>query len=370
MTAADGPGFAFHDLGAAERPWRTLARSARGASALAGPDLPLAAAGTVEPPDWRVAAVEDGDGTWRAALPVRLVRLPPAVGTRIAESFRSHYGPASPLLVRDGDTAAADRLLGGLAEKAAVLRLSHQQLDAPGWRILEDAAAARGLVPLLRDAHLRAALGHGHDPRGPAFTGSALKELRRLHRRLGELGELRHEVLRDGAAVGAPFTDFLELEAGGWKGRRGTALIADPRRRAFAERLVAAHAAASGLRLDLLRLDGRPVAGLVTLMRGGAAATWKIAYDESLSRFSPGVQILRLATDGLLHDRSILAVDSLAAPGHPLADRAWGDRIPVAEVILPLRPDAARAAARVADLLQAVARLRRRASELRTRLRR
>ena len=46
--------------------------------------------------------------------------------------------------------------------------------------------------------------------------------------------------------------------------------------------------------IDRLVLDGQPAAIGITLRSGDAAWFWKIAYDESLARYSPGVMLIAL----------------------------------------------------------------------------
>ena len=65
---------------------------------------------------------------------------------------------------------------------------------------------------------------------------------------------------------------------------------------------VGALAAEGKARVDRLLLDGRPIAAAVTLRSGETAWTWKIAYDESHARASPGVQLMHDLTESLLAD--------------------------------------------------------------------
>ena len=59
-------------------------------------------------------------------------------------------------------------------------------------------------------------------------TGSTRKKLRQDWNRLAATGALEVENVRDHASVGAALDVFLEMEAAGWKGNRGTALLNDP----------------------------------------------------------------------------------------------------------------------------------------------
>jgi hypothetical protein len=158
------------------------------------------------------------------------------------------------------------------------------------------------------------------------------KEFKRLRRRLAEAGRVAFEVARSPAAVTEALQDFLTLEAKGWKGAAGTALMQSPQLRRFAETAVDALARQGQGRVARLLLGSRPIACIVTLQSAGGVWCWKIAYDESLARFSPGVQAMMELTDALLADDTVAFADSCAAPDHPMIDHLWRERLAMAEL--------------------------------------
>ena len=83
-----------------------------------------------------------------------------------------------------------------------------------------------------------------------------------------------------------------------------------------------------------LALDGRAIAAIVTLRSGDAAWCWKIAYDETFSRASPGVQLLLDVTDDLLADTSIARADSCATADHPMIDHIWRERLALSDRLM------------------------------------
>lgn len=149
------------------------------------------------------------------------------------------------------------------------------------------------------------------------------KEYRRLERRLAELGPL--EYIEPGPAEMATWCEsFLALEAQGWKGRGGTALASTDNARQFFSAVIKG----GGDRLMLLGLhaDGRPVALKCNLLSGEGSFAFKIAFDESQKRFSPGV-LLELENIRRFHTRTGLCwMDSCATPEHFMANRLWLDR--------------------------------------------
>jgi len=84
---------------------------------------------------------------------------------------------------------------------------------------------------------------------------------------------------------------FLQIEASGWKGEAGTAILDDPRAlRLYTE---FAHAAAKQgwLRIHLLELDGAAIAGDFGCILGDAEFLVKTGFDERYAHVSPGAVV-------------------------------------------------------------------------------
>ena len=163
--------------------------------------------------------------------------------------------------------------------------LGHVATDAPLPKIV--------LLPLLDDSGpiaqaLRATVKHsggahatfGRHPRAVlqpdgdtahyvehAIGKKRVKEFKRLRRRLAETGPVAFEIARSPAAVTAALQDFLALEAKGWKGGAGTALIQNPELRHFAETAVYTLARHGQAGVARLQVGSRPIACIVTQRR-------------------------------------------------------------------------------------------------------
>lgn len=256
----------------------------------------------------------------------------------------------TPLLDTDAVGPAALALVRHLAMEApgTLLRLRFLR-EGPVTEALAEAAASLSLphAPIARFA--RAGLGAD----GAPLSGRRLRDLRRDARRLSEHGTITFET-STGAGVDAGREAFLALEASGWKGRAGTALADAPDRLAFAREALSARAAAPAIAIDLMRLDGRPIAASVHLLAGEAGGTFKCAFDEVFARGSPGVQLdaytARALAQGLL---SVKSLDSCAAPGHPV-EGLWPERLGFRDEAILLAPDAE--PTRLARLLAGIAR--------------
>jgi CelD/BcsL family acetyltransferase involved in cellulose biosynthesis len=162
-----------------------------------------------------------------------------------------------------------------------------------------------------------------------ALGGKKHKELRRQQRRLGEQGTLSVTKI---AGDPTPFIDqFLLLEARGWKGEHGTAMQDDP----TARDLFTAYLRGGRIDAWTMGFAGAelPIAMKVNLRAGNGALAFKIAYDESLAKYSPGV-LLELEHIAWLHQPGAPAwVDSGAAAEHPMINHLWRDRLGIETLV-------------------------------------
>ena len=100
--------------------------------------------------------------------------------------------------------------------------------------------------------------------------------------------------------------------------------------------MVAALAQAGDASIYALELDGRPVSMQVVLRAGPAAFTWKTAYDEALSDFSPGVLLFEDYSKAFLADPDIAFADSCAYDDSGYM-AAWTERKLVIDLWIDLR---------------------------------
>jgi CelD/BcsL family acetyltransferase involved in cellulose biosynthesis len=130
--------------------------------------------------------------------------------------------------------------------------------------------------------------------------------------------------------------EFLAMEASGWKGREGTALLSDGADAAFMRGAVDALADFGCASIHSLYLDGKPVSMQIVGRAGAAAFTWKTAYDETYRDFSPGTLLLEDYTAAFLADESIAFVDSCSFDDSGFMS-AWTERQPVADLWFDVR---------------------------------
>jgi len=327
-------------------PWRALAAGAAEPNVFYDPDFALAAAPVF---GRNVEAIL----VWCAAAPRRLVGLFPfavaarryAVKLPLMVGWTHRFAPlGTPLIDRDACpevvTAFLDHVAGDDAlPKLLLLPLLHEA--GPVAAALQAALAPGGCAAFGR--HRRAALKPASDRASyldRAIGRKRRKELRRQRHRLADQGPLSFSLVQAPAAVAPALADFLALEAGGWKGRAGTAIAQHPELRRFVESAVVALAARGEARVARLLRRSQPIACALALTSGNGAWGWKIAYDERFAGGSPGVQLYLDLTAAMLADPAIAFVDSCATPDHPMIDHLWRERLPMADWLMALEPGA------------------------------
>jgi CelD/BcsL family acetyltransferase involved in cellulose biosynthesis len=129
----------------------------------------------------------------------------------------------------------------------------------------------------------------------------------RCTRRAREAGALTfemHEAFPDGALERLLDEGFV-VEASGWKGAQGTAILASDETRAYYTGLARWAASEGWLRLGFVRVDGDPIAFCLGIQAFGVHYALKVGYAEHARRLSPGVllfhSLIRRAFDDGLH---------------------------------------------------------------------
>jgi hypothetical protein len=172
---------------------------------------------------------------------------------------------------------------------------------------------------------------------GVKRSGSTRKKLRQDWKRLSALGAADVVNDRTPALVRAAFETFLTLEAGSWKGARGTALLSDKTDAAFVRRLIENLARQGRASVALLRIDGRAIAAQVLMYCGATAYTWKTAFDAEYAKYSPGALLVDKITDELFSTPGIDAIDSCAVEDSFMG-QLWSGRRKMVDLLIDVGP--------------------------------
>ena len=181
------------------------------------------------------------------------------------------------------------------------------------------------------DAYTRAVLLRDRDPR-ERFNSNMKNNVRRWQAKLAAYGKVTPVRLQPGDDV-APWTEeFIKLEASGWKGRAGSAIACRAEDRRFTEQVFAEAHRRGRLVITGLDLNGRPLARHCMLAGGDGAFTYKIAYDETYEKCSPGIVGEVDNVRQFIETPGPRWIDSNTARENTSYGRAWKDRITVQRV--------------------------------------
>ncbi|MGH7332563.1 MAG: GNAT family N-acetyltransferase, partial [Candidatus Rokuibacteriota bacterium] len=106
----------------------------------------------------------------------------------------------------------------------------------------------------------------------------------------------------------------FRLEAAGWKGQHGSAILQHPNEARFYRTVAEAAAQKGKLRLNVLTLDDRLIAFQFAIVEDSAFFWLKTAYDEQLDHYGPGSIIAKLSLKECFEDPGV-AVFYLPGPG-------------------------------------------------------
>jgi CelD/BcsL family acetyltransferase involved in cellulose biosynthesis len=118
------------------------------------------------------------------------------------------------------------------------------------------------------------------------------RDLRRQERRLATLGDVELEIRNGDRDLEALVDEGFRMEADGWKGRAGTAVLVRPATREFYVAMARWAAEVGILRLAFLRVSGTPVAFSFALEQNGVHYGLKLVYDESFANLGPGLLLM------------------------------------------------------------------------------
>lgn len=278
------------------------------------------------------------------ATPARLVGLWALQLRRIAPFWPAHLEAlpydyaflSSPVVDPAFVTEVMPAFLAEVASSKlpGIISLGQFDTDCPSHGPMIAALAVHGQRPVILEASERPVVTRAF---GVKKSGSTRKKLRQDWNRLSATGSV--EVVNDRTAgqVREAFESFLALEAAGWKGARGTAVLSNLDHAAFVRRLIGTLADQQNASVALLRVDGRVIAAQVLLYCGTTADTWKIAYDPAFARYSPGALLVDKATEGLFAVPGIESINS-CSDGSGFMAQFWAGRRSMADLLINVTP--------------------------------
>jgi len=308
-------------------------------------------------PDWACAVVQNAGGYagakallgWDHQDHGRLIACLPVVSAwqalKLPIPMLVSWKPYAPLNTPLIDNECPEHAIEALLDSAAAsgARALWLPLLCTGGAVfdtLQKVLTRRGIAPRTVNSYQRARLdarGDAEQMLKQALGAKKLKDLRRQRHRLEDSGAVSFRIVETPAEVEAAVEVFLALEATGWKGKRGTAMVQHAGDAAFI-RSAMSRLAARGLgSVALLMRGDQPLAVGLVLREGGSAHFFKIAFDEGEAKNSPGVQLTLELTRAWCADPAVTDVDSNADADHPMIDKIWDGRMTLVDQLIPLR---------------------------------
>lgn len=249
-----------------------------------------------------ICTVRDGD-TLIGVLPLQ------HDGRDLQALANSHSGIFRPLASSPEAMAA---LVGAALQDARKLVIRDLRDRDPGNETLVDDARRAGMLSFSEPASRSSIV----DTNGKVddwieqSNSSWKKRLRRYRRKMDKDYEATFEIARLPVDLEAELSEGFALEAGGWKGTAGTAIVSQPETEAFYREIAAAFHDRGELRLSRIALDGKAVAFSFCIEHGGRLYSLKAGYDESFRKIVPGL-VMQLSIVESCFERDIEAYELL-----------------------------------------------------------
>jgi CelD/BcsL family acetyltransferase involved in cellulose biosynthesis len=274
----------------------------------------------------RVCTVWEGDEL-RAALPLQ--RSGRGGLTALANVHTPDFRPLA------ADAAALETLAAAAVAASPAVVLERVPADDPALPAL----AGGQRLTLLDRQHVSPAVeltGTAEDfrARSKPRWGAPLE---RFRRKMARDHEAEMRIVEPPRDLDAELREGYTVEASGWKGENGTAIVSQPETERFYTEMSHAAAARDELRLASIRLDGKLVAWDLLLLFDGRLHLLKTGFDEAFRKLAPGL-VLRLSVIERAYELGLRSHELGGSPDPWKLKFSDVDREHVAVRVYPRRP--------------------------------
>lgn len=208
------------------------------------------------------------------------------------------HAPSDPD-VRTGDILAAQgrepevaaALLDGFTRMEpayAVLRLNKLPPESPSLQVMRDGFGGYRILKEQTGYGSFLRIGGNHETYMASLSSNFRSNLKRTNNRLARLGSNETLFLTGSDITEEHMQQFFDLEASGWKGQAGSAILCSKPHTAFFTSLVRKLHARGMLEWHFLKVEGKLLAGHLAVRMGDKLTIWKLAYDEEHAQCAPG----------------------------------------------------------------------------------
>jgi CelD/BcsL family acetyltransferase involved in cellulose biosynthesis len=205
------------------------------------------------------------------------------------------HTPSFRPLARDGD--AMDSLIAAMLERSGpgveLVALPERDLSV---ELLENGAREASMVPLVEASFSSPVVETDGDfgawrKQSKPRWGAPLE---RFRRKMGRDYDAQFVIVQPPGDLERDLDDGFRVEASGWKGRAGTAIVSSPDTEAFYRTVAREFERRGELRLSRIALDGRTAAFDLGILHRDRLHLLKTGFDEDFRRLAPGL-VMRLS---------------------------------------------------------------------------
>jgi len=211
-------------------------------------------------------------------------------------SLANVHTPSFRPLARDPE--AMDCLVAAAMERGGAGGVELIALPESDASVAKLATGARqaSMLPLVEPAYSSPTVETAGD--FDAWRGQSKKRwgapLERFRRKMGRDHEADFAIVVPPSELETELDDGFRVEASGWKGEAGTAIVSDPATEAFYREVAREFEQRDELRLSRICLDGSTVAFDLCILHDTRLYLLKTGFDEDFRRLAPGL-VMRLS---------------------------------------------------------------------------
>ena len=331
------------DLSASdEQAWRMLGARVIEPNPFFEPDFVLLACRHFEGfAKTRLVIVED-DGEFRAVLPLAAVehpRIPPRATVTTRGQPTAIAALCTPLVDRTCVDRAVGALLDGLSEEAkrgglpGIVALERLGDDGPVAGSIRRLCRERRLPVFTRETWIRGTVSRAGKWESP-LSKKRSKEIARLGRVLTKETGLELSLV-DRTLDPSAASEFLDMEASGWKGSgQGSAFARDQTKVAWFREWRDRWAPTGRLHVLALNAGSMSIAMQCFVRAGDGLIFFRMAFDAKYARYAPGASLLASSMEYLLEHTDAQWIDSCADADNKFALEMLPEGRPLATLMI------------------------------------
>lgn len=318
--------------------WKQLAANAICANPFYHPEFLLPLASHLRVDGVKLLVVVDHEGDWQFAAPVVSYFFEQGLPLPKLRAVRSDYiFLDSPLLSNENSTEVIHTLLNSLSSQrnwhgigfGKTLRKSLQA------ELLELAAISSDVELRRREVAVRPCVSpQPQDELLTKCSRNRRKTLRKGWKRLSQQGEIKYQLRIASRDISPAVSDFLKLEALGWKGTSGTALDCDASHANFFRDMCTGFSNEQRVVFGELHLDGEVISSTCNLLAGDTLFAFKIGWNPDFSECSLGYWSEILLADAVCKElKNVRLIDSCSNEESYTA-KVWQERLEIQSLLL------------------------------------